>query len=97
MRKQGYVYILASGRNGTIYVGVTSNLEKRMFVHKEGLLKKSFTRYYNVDKLVYFEQYENIRDAISREKQLKNWKRSWKIDLIEKENKEWKDLYENYF
>jgi len=90
--KKGYVYILASQRNGTIYIGVTSDLVKRIYEHKNHLAK-GFTDKYNVDKLVYYEQFDDIYSAISREKQLKPWKRKWKLDLIEKDNPEWRDLY----
>ena len=89
-----YVYITASKRNGTLYIGVTSNLKKRVYEHKEGLVE-GFTKKYNVDKLVYFETTNDINSAIQREKQLKNWKRDWKIKLIEIENPCWIDLYYN--
>lgn len=87
-----YVYILASARNGTLYVGVTSDLVKRVYEHKAKLVK-GFTSRYNVDKLVWFEQSESIESAIAREKQLKEWKRAWKIELIEETNPYWNDLY----
>lgn len=90
--KNYYVYILASKRNGTLYIGVTSNLLKRVSEHKQKLVK-GFTKKYNVDKLVYYEQTNSIISAIEREKQLKRWKRNWKLELIEKENPKWKDLY----
>jgi putative endonuclease len=87
-----FTYILASRRNGTLYVGVTNNLLKRIDEHKN---KKAsaFTKKYNVNKLVYYEECGDINAAIQREKQLKNWRRSWKIKLIEGFNPEWKDLY----
>ena len=88
-----YVYILASKRNGTLYVGVTNSLFRRSFQHKLKENPKSFTAKYNVDKLVYFETYGDIYEAIYREKQLKKWKRAWKIALIEKENPAWRDLF----
>ena len=88
-----FVYILASKRNGTIYIGVTSNLPKRIWEHKNNLVE-GFTKKYNVHNLVYFEQTENVNSALLREKQLKKWKREWKIELIEKDNPQWKDLYE---
>lgn len=91
--KQFFVYILASKRNGTLYVGVTNNLLNRSFQHKIKQNKNSFTAKYNVDKLVYYEVYQYIGDAIAREKQLKKWKRKWKIELIEKENSAWRDLF----
>ena len=92
MNKQSYVYILFSKRNGTLYVGVTSNLIKRVYEHKNKFVD-GFTKKYNVDKLGYFEVFEDITKAIEREKQLKAGSRQKKIDLIEKNNKEWKDLY----
>jgi putative endonuclease len=92
MRTNDYfVYILTSERNGTLYIGVTSNLVKRVFEHKKGLLD-GFTKKYNTKTLVYFEQTNNIVSAITREKQLKRWNRSWKIRLIEKNNSRWRDL-----
>ena len=87
-----YIYILASDRNGTLYVGVTNNLIKRVYEHKNKLYP-GFTTKYLVDRLVYFETVNDINVAIKREKQLKNWRRSWKLDLIEKNNPEWDDLY----
>jgi putative endonuclease len=85
------VYILSSKKNGTIYIGVTSNLIKRVYEHKEGLIE-GFTKKYKVHNLVYFEQTNNVNEAIRREKQLKKWNRQWKINLIEKENPDWLDL-----
>lgn len=90
--KQGFVYILASQRNGTLYIGVTSDLLKRVWEHKNKIVK-GFTEKYGVDKLVYYEQCEDIMGAIQREKQLKKWNRSWKLKLIEKKNPKWRDLY----
>jgi len=90
--KTGFVYILASGKNGTLYVGVTSDLQKRIYEHKTNVTE-GFTQKYGVHDLVYYEMTEDIRGAIEREKQLKNWKREWKIVLIEKENPEWRDLF----
>lgn len=87
-----YVYILASRKNGTLYIGVTDNLIKRVYEHKRDLVH-GFTKMYQVHELVYFEQTSDINSAIQREKQMKKWKREWKIRLIEKENPEWKDLY----
>ena len=86
-----YVYILASKRNGTLYIGVTNNLERRIYEHKTGLFE-GFTKAYNIHSLVYFEETNDISIALQREKQLKKWNRSWKISLIEKENPEWNDL-----
>jgi putative endonuclease len=86
-----HVYILASERNGTLYVGVTSDLPRRLFEHQNGLID-GFSRTYGVRRLVYAEAYDRITDAIAREKQLKKWKRGWKIDLIEESNPDWCDL-----
>ena len=91
--KSYFVYILASKKNGTLYIGVTSNLIKRIWEHKNNLVE-GFTKKYKVHKLVYFEQTENVQSALLREKQLKKWKREWKLKLIEKDNSEWKDLYD---
>ncbi|MFC1678482.1 GIY-YIG nuclease family protein [Patescibacteria group bacterium] len=88
-----YVYILASKRNGTLYTGVTNNLFSRIFQHKLKKDPKSFTAKYRVNKLVYFEIFQYIQEAIKREKQLKKWKRQWKIELIEKDNSTWRDLF----
>ncbi len=93
MPKRGYVYILASKRNGTLYVGVTSNLTKRVWQHREGLVE-SFTKRYGVHRLVYVEEHSDVRDALERERQLKKWNRAWKLELIERENPAWADLYE---
>jgi len=90
--KKYYVYILASKRNGTLYVGITSNLVKRVWEHKNKIIK-GFTEKYNVILLVYFEEYDNPAEAIKREKNIKAWKRNWKLQLIEKGNPYWKDLY----
>ena len=87
-----YVYILASKRNGTLYIGVTSNLVKRIYEHKHKLIG-GFTKKYNVDRLVYYETTEDVESAIQREKRLKKWKRQWKVELIEKKNPNWKDFY----
>ena len=92
MQKKGYVYILFSKRNGTLYIGVTSNLIKRVYEHKNKFID-GFTKSYNVDKLGYYEVYDDITSAIIREKQLKKYYRKQKIELIEKDNPEWKDLY----
>jgi putative endonuclease len=88
-----YVYILASKRNGTLYIGVTNELFRRGFQHKLKINPNSFTAKYNINKLVYFEIYKYIQDAIKREKQLKKYNREWKINLIEKENLAWRDLF----
>ncbi len=86
-----FVYILASQKNGTLYIGVTNNLKRRIIEHKMGVVK-GFTQTYKVDKLVYFEEYHDINDTIHREKCLKKWKREWKIKLIEENNPNWSDL-----
>lgn len=91
--KQGYTYILFNERNGTLYVGVTSNLMVRIYEHKHKMIG-GFTKKYQVDKLGYFEVYDNIVDAISREKQLKAGSRKQKLTLIESVNPQWNDLYE---
>ncbi|MBI5804472.1 GIY-YIG nuclease family protein [candidate division TA06 bacterium] len=90
--KQYYVYILASKRNGTLYIGVTNNLVRRVNEHKQKTVE-GFTERYNVNVLVYYEIFDDIRLAIIREKRLKAWKREWKIRLIEERNPEWKELY----
>lgn len=87
-----YIYILAGKRNGTLYIGITSDLIKRVYEHKNNLVE-GFTKKYKVHNLVYYEQTEDVESAIKREKQLKNWHRKWKTDLIEEGNPEWKDLY----
>ncbi len=86
-----FVYILCSQKRGTLYIGVTGNLPRRMYEHKQKLIS-GFCKKYNVFILVHVEEYSDIANAITREKQLKKWKRDWKIDLIEKNNPEWKDL-----
>ncbi|MDD4882456.1 MAG: GIY-YIG nuclease family protein [Gallionellaceae bacterium] len=91
--KSPCVYILASRRNGTLYIGVTSDLVKRVWEHK-GHFVESFTKEYGVDQLVWYELHETMESAITREKQLKKWNRRWKLHLIEEVNPEWKDLYE---
>ena len=92
--KQPAIYILASQRNGTLYIGVTSNLIKRVFEHKNDL-GDGFTKEYSVHTLVHYELYDEMTIAIEREKQLKNWKRKWKLELIEKNNPTWIDLYDD--
>ena len=93
MNKNFFIYILASQKNGTLYIGVTSDLIKRIWEHKESLVD-GFTKKYNVKKLVYYEQHQNAQSAIQREKRLKTWKRKWKLELIEKINPRWIDLYD---
>jgi putative endonuclease len=92
MNRQPAVYVLASRRNGTLYIGVTSDLVKRAYEHKQDLIE-GFTKQYGVHQLVYFEMHEDMVSAITREKQLKKWNRAWKIELIEQRNPEWRDLY----
>jgi putative endonuclease len=92
MFKQPCVYILASQRNGTLYVGMTSNLVKRIWEHKSDFIE-SFTKQYGVHILVYYELHMDIITAITREKQIKKWNRAWKIELIEAGNSEWRDLW----
>ena len=89
-----YVYIMASSRNGTLYIGVTNDLVRRVFEHKNHMFP-GFTSRYNVIKLVYYDAFHNIQDAIYQEKRLKNWRRNWKKDLIESMNPKWDDLYED--
>lgn len=91
--KEAYVYILASKKNGTLYIGVTSNLLKRIYEHKVGMVE-GFTEKYSVKNLVYYEIFPSIIDAIKREKVLKKWNRSWKIQMIEAFNPMWRDLYD---
>lgn len=92
MDKVGYVYILASKERGTLYIGVTSNLVKRVYEHRTHVVD-GFTTKHQVKILVYFEVFEDTKSAIAREKQLKNWQRDWKIQLIEQANPYWQDLY----
>ncbi len=87
-----YVYIMTSERYGTLYVGVTNNLIRRTWEHKEGVTP-GFTNQYGVKKLVFFETYDDVKTAIQREKNTKHWKRDWKIDLIERSNPDWRDMY----
>lgn len=93
MKNSYWVYILCSERNGTLYVGVTSNLSRRIYEHKQKLLE-GFTNKYNVNILVYLEEYQDVHEAIHREKCLKRWKREWKLKLIEEQNPDWNDLSE---
>ncbi len=89
--KKGYVYILASKKGGTLYVGVTSNLPRRIYEHELGIASQ-FTKKYDVKRLVWFEEYALISQAITREKTIKKWPRQWKINTIEKNNPDWNDL-----
>ncbi len=94
MIKQPAVYILASKKNGTLYTGVTSDLIKRIWEHKNNMVD-GFTKHYRVHDLVWFELHESMDSAIAREKNIKEWKRAWKLNLIEKDNPVWRDLYDN--
>ena len=93
MEKRGYVYIMASARNGTLYIGVTSDLVKRVWEHREGVVP-GFTKSYGCKMLVWFEAHDDIQDARYRELQLKKWNRLWKLTEIEKLNPDWNDLFE---
>jgi putative endonuclease len=92
VEKQPAVYILASKRNGTLYIGVTSDLTKRVWEHKNDLVE-GFTKRYGVHRLVWYELHESMESAIKREKSIKEWKRVWKLELIESANPDWEDLY----
>ncbi len=96
MEKGGYVYILTNRPDGTLYIGVTANLEKRLSEHRLGINSR-FAHRYNLDKLVHYERFDEIVPAIAREKQLKAWRRAWKIALIATANPEWRDLSVNWF
>ena len=96
MEKAGYVYIMASGKNGTIYIGVTSDLAKRAYEHREGLVA-GFTKRYGCKRLVWFEAFVDIQHARHRELQMKEWKRVWKVKRIEEQNLDWNDLYPSLF
>ncbi|MCB0032361.1 MAG: GIY-YIG nuclease family protein [Anaerolineales bacterium] len=94
MNKEPCVYILASKKNGTLYTGVTSDLVQRVWEHKNDLAE-GFTKKYHVHTLVYFEFHDTMLEAITREKQVKKWRRQWKIDLIEEANPQWRDLWDD--
>jgi putative endonuclease len=94
MSEAYYVYILASRRNGTLYIGVTNDLVRRIHEHKTGAVA-GFTRKYGVKQLVYFEQFADPRTAIQREKTMKLWPRKWKLNAIERDNPTWRDLYDD--
>jgi len=94
--KQFYVYILCSKRNGTLYIGVTSDLIKRIYEHKNDLVD-GFTKKYGIHRLVWYETHDSAESAITREKQMKKWKRAWKLKLIEQNNPKWNDLYANIY
>ena len=93
---QYYVYILTNKKNGTLYIGISNDLERRVWEHRNKLIE-GFTKKYGLNRLVYFEQYQYVNDAILWEKRLKKWKRQWKINLIEKENPNWNDLAIDWF
>ena len=95
MPKPGYVYLLASQRNGTLCIGVTSDLVRRVAEHRGGAVE-GFTGEYGVHRLVYVEAHADVQDAIRREKQLKKWRRAWKLRLIEEDNPAWRDLYPDW-
>lgn len=96
MEKQFFVYLLGSHRNGTLYIGVTSNLPARIYQHKSHVTA-GFTRRYKVNNLLWFEAHDSAESAIVREKQMKKWRRAWKIALIEENNPYWRDLYDELF
>jgi len=96
MERQPCVYVLANKRNGTLYTGVTSNLVKRIWEHKNNVVE-GFTQKYGVHTLVWYEMHETMDIAIQREKNIKNWKRAWKLKMIEKINPQWRDLYPELF
>jgi putative endonuclease len=93
MSKTYHVYMPASAKNGTLYIGVTNDLVRRVWEHREGMIA-GFTKRYGIKMLVYSEAFDDIRDAVDRETRLKKWKRRWKLELIEKTNPDWSDLYE---
>jgi len=93
MIRQPAVYVLASKRNGTLYIGVTNDIQKRVWEHKNDFVE-GFTKRYGVHRLIYYELYEDMVSAITREKQMKKWNRAWKLELIEKHNPAWRDLWE---
>ncbi len=90
--KEGWLYILCNRKNGTLYLGVTSDLHQRILQHREGAIE-GFTKEHGCKRLVWFEHYPNLHDARAREAQMKKWKRSWKVELIEKDNPDWRDLW----
>ena len=94
MEKTYYVYILASARNGTLYVGMTNDIARRAHEHRTGAAE-GFTRRHSVHRLVHIEPFADVRDALQRERRLKEWKRRWKLDLIEKTNPQWRDLWDD--
>ncbi|UOD30930.1 GIY-YIG nuclease family protein [Massilia violaceinigra] len=95
MDKYSYVYILASDRYGTLYIGVTSDLVKRVWQHRHGVVE-GFTKQHKIHRLVWYETHGDIMEAIKREKQLKKWERAWKVRMISTSNPTWRDLYEDF-
>ena len=93
MMSGGFVYIMTSRRDGTLYVGVTSDLVRRCYEHRNGFIL-GFTKQYDLKQLVYFEQHDDIRSAIQREKTIKHWPRAWKVRLIHGQNPDWRDLFD---
>jgi putative endonuclease len=93
MARSFHVYILASGRNGTLYIGVTGHLRARIDQHRSGTAG-SFTQRYHVDRLVHVEEFTDVTEAIAREKAMKKWRRAWKLELIERDNPQWLDLFD---
>ncbi len=91
-----FVYILSNKKKGVLYIGETKNLKKRIYQHKNKVHRNAFTARYNLDKLIYFEEWKTKEDAVLREKQMKKWNRDWKINLIESINPDWIDLYDNF-
>ena len=91
-----YVYIISNKKNGTLYIGMTNDIERRIYEHKKGLIE-GFSKQYHLTRMIHVEFFKYINDAIKREKQLKNWNREWKINLIEKENQKWEDLAKDWF
>jgi putative endonuclease len=94
--KAGFVYLMASKRNGTLYLGVTSNLVARAYPHRNGLID-GFTRQHGCNLLVWYEHYDDLQEARYRELQMKKWKRGWKVELIERNNPQWRDLFDSLF
>jgi putative endonuclease len=95
VEKNFVVYMMASGKRGTIYIGVTANLVRRVWEHQTHLFKDSFTDRYDVTDLVWYEAHENAESAITREKRLKEWRRGWKVELIQENNPTWRDLWDD--
>lgn len=92
--KKGFVYMMSNKKDGVLYIGVTSDIVKRIYEHKNGFVD-GFTKQYNLKNLVYYEVYDDITEAVKREKQLKNWHREWKVELVNMQNPHWEDLYES--